>query len=67
MLSGIVKWYSQDKRFGFIVPDKGGPDVFVHVSSLDKAGLTTLFEGQRVEYELGENNGKSCAINLRAA
>lgn len=67
MITGTVKWYNENKRFGFIVPDDGGDDVFVHVSSLEKAGLHNLAEGQRVHFSLGENKGKSCAIDLKIA
>lgn len=65
MASGEVKWYNQAKRFGFIKPDEGEGDVFVHISALEAAGLHTLDEGQRIEYELAENNGKTSAVNLK--
>jgi cold shock protein len=65
MASGEVKWYNQAKRFGFIKPDDGSGDVFVHISALEAAGLNTLDEGQRIEYELAENNGKTSAVNLK--
>lgn len=65
MATGEVKWYNQAKRFGFIKPDDGAGDVFVHVSALEAAGLTSLDEGQRVEYELAENKGKTSAVNLK--
>ncbi len=52
MPTGIVKWFNPSKGFGFIVPDEGGNDVFVHISAVERAGLTNLNEGQRVEYEL---------------
>lgn len=65
MATGTVKWYNDKKRFGFIVPDSSGPDIFVHVSALEKAGIDSLPEGQKVQYDVDENKGKPCAINLR--
>lgn len=65
MATGTVKWYNPAKRFGFITPDAGSGDVFVHISALEQAGLTSLDEGQRVEYELAENKGRSSAVNLK--
>jgi CspA family cold shock protein len=62
---GTVKWFNSQKGFGFIVPDNGGKDVFVHISAVEKAGLRTLNEGQKVEYELQENRGRTAAANLR--
>ncbi|HTK84162.1 MAG TPA: cold-shock protein [Patescibacteria group bacterium] len=62
---GTVKWFNSQKGFGFIVPDGGGKDVFVHISAVEKAGLRTLNEGQKVEYELQENRGRTAAANLR--
>lgn len=65
MASGIVKWFNPTKGFGFITPDEGGADVFVHISALNALGLTTLNEGQRISYEMVEGrNGKSSAGNL---
>lgn len=66
MASGVVKWFNPTKGFGFIVPDEGGKDVFVHISAVEQAGMTTLAEGQRVSYELVENRGKTSAGNLQA-
>lgn len=65
MTTGTVKWSNSLKGFGFITPDEGGSDAFVHISAVERAGLSTLQEGQRVNYELqpGEN-GKSSAENL---
>jgi CspA family cold shock protein len=63
--TGTVKWFNPTKGFGFIVPDNGGKDVFVHISAVEKAGLKTLNEGQKVEFELQENRGKEAATNLR--
>ncbi len=65
MAIGIVKWFNPTKGYGFIQPDNGGKDVFVHISAVEKAGLTTLNEGTKVSYELKENRGKSSAENLR--
>ena len=67
MPSGTVKWFNPTKRFGFIEPDDGTKDVFVHISAVDKAGLGALREGQRLDYELvtGEQ-GKTSAENLKA-
>ncbi len=65
MSTGVVKWFNPAKGFGFIVPDEGGNDVFVHKSAVELAGLTTLDEGQKVEYELVPNHhGKFAADNL---
>ncbi len=65
MATGTVKWFNATKGFGFIAPDGGGKDVFVHVSAVQKAGLRTLNEGQKVEYELVANKGKESAENLK--
>jgi CspA family cold shock protein len=69
MNTGVVKWFNSQKGFGFIQPDNGGPDVFVHISAVERAGMTTLNEGQKVEYEVlaDRRTGKSAAGNLRAA
>ena len=53
------------KGYGFIQPDTGGKDVFVHISAVERAGLSTLNEGQHIEYEIEENRGKSSAVNLK--
>ena len=63
--TGIVKWFNPAKGFGFIQPDAGGKDVFVHISAVEKAGLSTLNEGAKVSYEEKENRGKMSAENLR--
>ena len=55
MPTGVVKWFNASKGFGFIVPDEGSKDVFVHISALESAGLSALLEGQRVEYEMGQD------------
>jgi CspA family cold shock protein len=63
--TGTVKWFNPSKGFGFIQPDSGGKDVFVHISAVEKAGLNTLNEGAKVSYEEKENRGKTSAENLR--
>ena len=66
MATGKVKWFNPQKGFGFIQPSGGGPDVFVHISAVERAGLNTLNDNQEVEYELQTGrNGKSSAENLR--
>ena len=68
MTTGTVKWFNAVKGFGFITPDEGGKDAFVHISALESAGINGLDEGQRVEYELeAGRDGKSSAGNLRLA
>jgi CspA family cold shock protein len=63
MARGVVKWFT--KGYGFIQPQTGGKDVFVHISAGERAGLTTLNEGQHLEYEIEENRGKTSAVNLK--
>lgn len=66
MTTGTVKWFNTEKGYGFIEPDEGGADAFVHITAVQQAGLTTLNEGQKVEYELQPGrNGKSSAGNLQ--
>jgi cold shock protein len=65
MATGMVKWYNPAKRFGFIKPDDGSSDVFVHVSALEAAGLHSLDENQKIQFDLTENNGKTSAVNLK--
>lgn len=68
MPTGTVKWFNPAKRFGFIEPESGEKDVFVHISSVEAAGLDSLHEGQRVNYELeNDKQGKSAAVNLSLA
>ena len=68
MPKGTVKWFNTAKGYGFIQPQGGGDkDVFVHISAVERAGLTTLNEGQVVEFEVVENRGKSSAENLKVA
>ena len=63
--TGTVKWFNPTKGFGFIQPDTGGKDVFVHISAVEKAGLSNLSEGAKVSYEVVANRGKESAENLR--
>jgi CspA family cold shock protein len=63
--TGTVKWFNGQKGFGFIQPDNGGKDVFVHISAVEKAGLSGLNEGQKISYEVVANRGKESAENLR--
>ena len=65
MTSGTVKWFNTTKGFGFIQPEDGGADVFVHISAVQRAGLPGLNEGQRVSYELQKERGKTAAVNLK--
>ena len=65
MANGTVKWFNSTKGYGFIAPDEGGSDVFVHISAVEKAGLSGLAEGQKVSYEITENKGKTSATDLQ--
>jgi CspA family cold shock protein len=65
MASGTVKWFNPTKGFGFIQPSDGGKDAFVHISAVERAGLTTLNEGQQIEYEIITDRGKRSAGNLK--
>jgi CspA family cold shock protein len=69
MNTGIVKWFNNQKGFGFIQPTNGGNDVFVHISAVERAGMSTLNEGQNVSFDIvaDRRSGKSAAENLRAA
>jgi CspA family cold shock protein len=67
MQKGTVKWFNPTKGYGFIKPNGGDRDVFVHISAVERAGLTTLNENQTVEYELVENRGKTSAENLKVS
>ena len=62
---GTVKWFNATKGFGFIQPDDGGKDVFVHISAVEKAGLSDLREGAKVSFDVVANRGKESAENLR--
>ncbi len=68
MANGTVKWFNDQKGYGFIQPDEGGEDVFVHKTAVEKAGMRTLVEGQKVSYEVQRDpkRGKSSAVNLKA-
>ncbi|HOP19648.1 MAG TPA: cold-shock protein [Parvularculaceae bacterium] len=65
MASGTVKWFNATKGYGFITPDEGGKDVFVHITAVQAAGLQGLKDGQRVSYELATERGKTSAANLK--
>lgn len=65
MATGVVKWFNPTKGFGFITPNEGGPDVFVHVTAVKRAGLSTLNENDKVSYELVSNKGKTSAEELQ--
>ena len=65
MPTGTVKWFNPTKGYGFIQPQGGGKDVFVHISAVERAGLTSLKEGQSVQYEIESNRGKESATNLK--
>lgn len=67
MAIGTVKWFNGTKGYGFIVPQDGGKDVFVHITAVQAAGLRGLDEGQRVTYEVAMERGKAAATNLRLA
>lgn len=67
MAVGTVKWFNPVKGYGFIAQENGGKDVFVHVSALEKAGLDTLKEGQRVTFEIVTERGKTAASDLKIA
>lgn len=65
MATGAVKWFNHTKGYGFITPEDGTKDVFVHISAVEKAGLNHLTEGQKIEYELEENKGRVSAADLK--
>ena len=65
MANGTVKWFNPTKGFGFIQPEDGGNDVFVHVSAVEKAGLRSLNEEQKVSFEVANERGKSSAVDLK--
>ena len=67
MATGTVKWFNPTKGYGFIQPDSGGSDVFVHITALEAAGMRSLNEGQKVSYELATNKGKTSAVNIKIA
>jgi CspA family cold shock protein len=65
MASGTVKWFNPTKGFGFIQPEGGGKDVFVHISAVERAGLRSLNEGQKVTYEVQVERGREAAVNIK--
>lgn len=67
MAVGIVKWFNAQKGYGFIQPESGGKDVFVHISAVERAGMGTLNEGQKISYEIARDRGKESAANLAPA
>jgi CspA family cold shock protein len=69
MQSGTVKWFNEQKGYGFIQPDGGGEDIFVHISAVEKAGMRTLREGQKINFDIQQDpkKGKSAATNLQNA
>jgi cold shock protein len=69
MATGTVKWFNEQKGYGFIQPDQGGKDVFVHISAVERSGLRSLAEGQKVSYEVeaDRRTGKESATNLKSA
>lgn len=67
MALGTVKWFNETKGYGFVQPEDGGKDIFVHISAVQEAGLRGLDEGQRVSYDESENRGKVAASNLKLA
>jgi CspA family cold shock protein len=67
MATGSVKWFNPQKGFGFIQPEDGGKDVFVHISAVEQAGMSTLSDGQKVTFDLEQGRqGKTSAVNLKA-
>ncbi|ESQ92456.1 cold-shock protein [Asticcacaulis sp. AC460] len=66
MATGTVKWFNSTKGYGFIQPDAGGSDVFVHITAVERAGLRGLNDGQKITYELATEKGKTSAVNLQA-
>ena len=67
MANGTVKWFNAQKGFGFIEPSDGGKDVFLHISAVERAGLSSVNEGQKVTYDVVNERGKDAASNLKAA
>ncbi len=69
MSTGTVKWFNETKGYGFITPDAGGSDVFVHISAVERSGMRGLNEGQKISYDLeaDRKTGKSSAVNLKTA
>jgi CspA family cold shock protein len=67
MATGTVKWFNAQKGFGFIQPDNGDSDVFVHISAVERAGMRGLNEGQKISYDVVSEKGRNAAANLQAA
>ena len=65
MATGVVKWFNPTKGYGFVKPDDGSSDVFIHISAVQKAGLQGLNEGQKLSYELASQKGKTSAANIK--
>jgi CspA family cold shock protein len=65
MPTGTVKWFNTTKGYGFIQPEEGGPDIFVHISAVERAGLKSLNEGQRLSFESQLERGRTAAVNLQ--
>ena len=65
MSTGVVKWFNPNKGYGFIQPEDSSKDVFVHVTALERAGISSLQEGQRLSYDLATHKGKTSAVNLK--
>tara|TARA_A100001388_G_C28699585_1_gene465459 strand:- start:336 stop:542 length:207 start_codon:yes stop_codon:yes gene_type:complete len=65
MVNGTVKWFNANKGYGFIEPDDGGKDVFIHVSAVEKSGLKTLLENQKITFEINQDKGRSSAANIK--
>lgn len=67
MANGTVKWFNPTKGFGFIAPEEGNVDVFVHITAVERAGMNGLNEGQKVSFDLATDKGRMSAVNLKAA
>lgn len=67
MANGTVKWFNSTKGFGFIAPEEGNVDVFVHITAVERAGMNGLNEGQKVSFDLATDKGRMSAVNLKAA
>lgn len=65
MATGVVKWFNPTKGYGFVQPDAGGADVFIHITAVQQAGLRSLNEGQKISFELATTKGKTSAVNLQ--
>ena len=66
MANGTVKWFNTTKGYGFITPEDGSTDIFVHISALEASGIKNLVEEQKISYEIEDNRGKSMAVNIQA-